>query len=156
MSAGLRRATAEDLDALVTLMTEFYGESGFSFDPPAARAAFEALLADPRLGSAWLIRGGDEVAGYFVLTLGYSMEFGGLSAFLDDLFIRPAYRAHGLGKAALATLRAECVALGVRVVHLEAARDNAAAQGLYRAAGFESRELQLLTLRLTQPLHTTD
>lgn len=153
MSAPVQRATPGDLDSLVNLMTEFYGESGFAFDPARARVAFADLIADPRFGSAWLIRSDDEVAGYFVLTLGYSMEFGGRSAFLDDLFIRAPFRGRGLGKAALATLRAECEALGVRVVHLEAARDNNTAQGLYRKAGFTGRDLQLLTLRLADPLH---
>jgi ribosomal protein S18 acetylase RimI-like enzyme len=153
MSADVRRATSEDLGHLVALMTEFYGESGFSFDPARARIAFAELIADPRLGSAWLIRSGDELAGYFVLTLGYSMEFGGRSAFLDDLFIRSLHRGRGLGQAALAAMRAECEALGVRAVHLEAARDNGAAQELYRRAGFAGRDLQLLTLRLSKPLH---
>lgn len=153
MNTDVCRATAEDLDPLVELMTEFYGASGFSFDPARARIAFADLIGDPRLGSAWLIRSADEVAGYFVLTLGYSMEFGGRSAFLDDLFIRAPHRGRGLGKAALAALRAECEALGVRAVHLEAARDNHAAQELYRRAGFTGRDLQLLTLRLSKPLH---
>lgn len=153
MNAPVQPATSDDLDLLVQLMTEFYGESGFSFSPRRARSAFEVLLADPRAGRAWLIRSGDQVAGYFVLTLGYSMEFGGVSAFLDDLFIRAAFRGRRLGTAALAALRAECEALGVRAVHLEVARDDEAAQGLYRAAGFVGRDLQLLTLRLSEPLH---
>ncbi|MEO5617271.1 MAG: GNAT family N-acetyltransferase [Candidatus Eisenbacteria bacterium] len=153
MTARVEPATPNDLDLLVRLMTEFYAESRFSFEALRAHSAFETLLADPRCGRAWLIRSGDEVAGYFVMTLGYSMEFGGLSAFLDDLFIRAAFRGRGFGRTALATLRAECEALGVRVVHLEAERDNEAAQRLYRAAGFAGRDLQLLTLRLSEPLH---
>ena len=150
MSAKVDRATPADLDRLVELMAEFYAETSFPFDRPRSRAAFERLLADPRWGSAWLLRWSGEPAGYFVLTLGYSMEYGGPSAFLDDLFVRAAFRGRGLGRAALAAMRAECEARGVRAVHLEVARDNPAAQALYRGAGFTGRDLDLLTLPLPE------
>ena len=149
MSVRVDRATLEDLDRLVELMAEFYAETNFPFDRPRSSAAFERLLADPRWGSAWLLHWEGALAGYFVMTLGFSMEYGGPSAFLDDLFVRPAFRGRGLGRASLATLRAECEAGGVWAVHLEVARDNAAAQALYRDAGFTGRDdLDRLTLRL--------
>jgi GNAT superfamily N-acetyltransferase len=55
-----------------------------------------------------------EAVGYIVVTLGYSMEYGGRDAFVDDLFLAAAHRGRGLGTAALAQARAYCVAQGVR------------------------------------------
>jgi diamine N-acetyltransferase len=144
----MRKALPGDVGLLVELMAEFYAESTHPFDRRGATEAFAALLSDPRLGHAWLIQADGLDVGYLVLTLGYSMEYGGLSAFVDDLFIRPAFRHAGLGTAALAEARAFCEALGVRAVHLEVARDNPVALALYRHAGFDDTNLQLLTLRL--------
>jgi ribosomal protein S18 acetylase RimI-like enzyme len=74
------------------------------------------------------------------------MEFGGRNAFLDDLFIESAFRGAGLGTSALNKVRAFCVENGIRALHLETGRDNAAAQALYRRAGFKVTDRQLLTL----------
>ena len=153
MSSTLRPATLADRALLVALMSEFYAESDYSLDPRRAEEAFDVLLGDERLGRVWLIQSQSEIAGYVVLTLGYSMEYGGRDAFVDDLFIRPTFRGKGLGSAALAELRAVATKLGVRALHLEVGRDNANAHALYRRAGFKDSDRQLLTLPLADPAH---
>jgi ribosomal protein S18 acetylase RimI-like enzyme len=149
----MRRATPEDSVLLVDLMSEFYAESGYTVDRGRAATAFSHLLADETLGRVWLLEAEGGVAGYVVLTLGFSMEYGGRDAFVDDLYVRAAFRGRGLGSVTLADMRAACVQLGVRAVHLEVARDNAAARALYRKVGFEDTDRQLLTLRLEEPSH---
>jgi GNAT superfamily N-acetyltransferase len=129
-------------------MTEFYSETGTPLDSSRAGAAFATLLADNRLGHVWLIQSGTNDVGYAVVTFSYSMEFGGPNAFVDDLFIQAPFRGAGLGTAALHELRGFCIERGVRALHLETGRDNAAAQALYRHAGFNATERQLLTLVL--------
>jgi GNAT superfamily N-acetyltransferase len=136
-------------------MTEFYAESGYGLDQERARAAFLTLMGDERLGRVWLLRMAGDDAGYLVVTLGYSMEYGGLDGFVDDLFVREAFRGHGLGTAALQAAREFCTERGVRALHLEVERANVVAQRLYRQAGFEDNARQLLTLRLTSAIHTT-
>lgn len=133
---------------LVALMTEFYSEASTPLDSTRAAAAFAALLADDRLGHVWLIQADGNDVGYVVVTFSYSMEFGGPNAFVDDLFIQAPFRGAGLGTAALQKVQAFCVERGVRAVHLETGRDNAAAQALYRHAGFKVTDRQLLTLVL--------
>jgi ribosomal protein S18 acetylase RimI-like enzyme len=81
------------------------------------------------------------------------MEYGGRSAFVDDLFVRPAARQRGVGRALVERARAICEALGIRAMHLEVARENAPAQALYRAVGFESTDRQLLTLGIAAATH---
>jgi ribosomal protein S18 acetylase RimI-like enzyme len=153
MDPHLRAATLGDCPLLVTLMSEFYAESGYPLNRRRAQAAFSELLADQGLGQVWLIQAEPGPVGYVVLTLGYSMEYGGRDAFVDDLFIRPIFRRRGLGKLALAEVRAACEERGVRALHLEVGRDNAAAQSLYRRVGFVDMDRQLLTLKLADPTH---
>jgi ribosomal protein S18 acetylase RimI-like enzyme len=96
----------------------------------------------------WILESDGQPAGYVVLCIGFSLEYGGLDAFVDDLFVRPACRRRGLGRTALAELFEECRRRGVRAVHLEVGRDNDAARALYARFGFRDQDRQLLTMRL--------
>jgi ribosomal protein S18 acetylase RimI-like enzyme len=148
----MRRASRADVEQLVALMSDFYAESGYRLDSGRATEAFELLLTNERLGRIWLIQAEQEDVGYLVVTLGFSMEYGGVDGFVDDLYVRPEHRGKGLGTRALDEVKAFCVEAGVRALHLEVGHDNAVAQGLYRKAGFEATGRQLLTLRLAARL----
>jgi diamine N-acetyltransferase len=153
MPVLLRRASAQDLGNLLELMREFYGEAGYSLNADRARAALLPLLAPGELGEVWLAELDGQVAGHLVLTFCYSMEYGGRSAFIDDLFVRPVLRNRGVGRALVGHARAMCEELGVRAMHLEVARTNGPAQAIYRGAGFASTDRELLTLALADPTH---
>ena len=150
----MKKASSDDVPRLVELMAEFYAEVGSQLNRPQAAKAFAALVTDERLGAVWLIEAQSQAVGYLVLTLGYSLEFGGLDAFVDDLFIQTPFRHGGLGTAAVAEAKAFAARLGVRALHLEVARDNAVAQAVYRRAGFALTERRLMTLRLADPSHS--
>jgi ribosomal protein S18 acetylase RimI-like enzyme len=126
-------------------MRRFYAQHRTPFRAAQARAAVSGLLRDPAWGRVWLIRSGPTNVGYLVLTLGYSLEFLGHDAFVDELYVLPRYRGQGIGKAAMALLDRECRALGVNALHLEVASGNQTAQGLYRRFGFKKRRYFLMT-----------
>jgi GNAT superfamily N-acetyltransferase len=149
----LREAAPADADLLVEMMAEFYAEASYPLNRRRARAAFDELLRNPALGRIWILREHDVDAGYLVLTLAYSMEYGGLSAFIDDFYVRSDHRGRGLGQVTLALVRDFALALGVRALHLEVGPDNHAAQAVYRKAGFAANDRQLLTLQLESPVH---
>ncbi|MCI0533886.1 MAG: GNAT family N-acetyltransferase [Verrucomicrobiales bacterium] len=149
----MRRAKPDDVPQLVTMMDEFYAEGGYPLNQPRAAAAFTALLADDRLGCVFLIQAGDQDVGYVVVTLCFSMEYGGPNAFVDDLFVRRPFRGSGLGTAALLEVRAFCAQRGVRAIHVETGRDNTTAQAVYRRVGFTHTDRELLTLKLANATH---
>jgi GNAT superfamily N-acetyltransferase len=146
----VRPVTLPDVPALVSLMEEFYAESSFSLDRALASASFEALLREPARGAIWLLLDAGEPAGHVVLTTRFSMEHGGLDAFIDDLFVRPAHRRRGLARAGLEALFAECRRRGVLAVHVEVGDRNAPARALYESFGLAARTdgRVLLTTRL--------
>jgi ribosomal protein S18 acetylase RimI-like enzyme len=150
MTTTTRHATLDDIPALVELMREFYAEADYPLDKQWAAASFSALLRDDSRGAVWIAFDDSEPAGYVVLTVRFSMEYGGLDAFIDDLFIRPAYRRRGLGRAALRALFDECERRQVLAVHVEVGRDNVRAQALYRSYGLEPQSdgRRMLTVRL--------
>lgn len=80
-----------------------------------------------------------------VLCLGFSLEYKGRDAFVDEIYIRAAFRGQGLGKRALEFPEAECRALGVQALHLEVERANTNAQEVYRKHGFIDQDRYLMT-----------
>jgi GNAT superfamily N-acetyltransferase len=126
-------------------MQAFYAEAGFPLPAAPAASAFAALFADPRLGGVWLAEEGPQAVGHAVLTVCFSMEYGGLRGFIDDLYVRPAARGRGAGAALLAAARAEAARRGVRALHVEVGPDNVVARRLYARAGYaDSGHLFLL------------
>ena len=146
-------ATPADAGKLVELMDEFYAEAGYRLDTAHARQAFDVLLAEPSLGRVWLIRAGSTVVGYVVLTLVYSMEYGGPAAVVEDFFVRAPYRNAGLGKAAMTAVGTFCARAGIRAVSVQVGRDNPVAQSVYRGAGFATLDRLLMLLELAEPTH---
>jgi len=149
----MRPAEIDDLQELLDLMADFYAEAGHVLDRPRAEEGFTALLADPRLGRVWLIEQGSDVVGHVVVTFVLAMEHGGVTAIVDDFYVRPASRGAGLGAAALAEVRRVCAELGMRAMRVEVGRDNAVAQAVYRRVGFAAVDHLLMTLPLADPTH---
>jgi ribosomal protein S18 acetylase RimI-like enzyme len=150
MDPGLRPAQPDDLAEILRLMAGFYRETETPFHADAAGRAVGVLMADASLGRLFLIETDAVTAGYVVLTLGFSLEFLGRDAFVDELFVVPEHRGRGLGLLALRYLEEIAVSLGVRALHLEVGPENEAALGLYRRAGFEDRRHRLMTRLLTR------
>ena len=149
MQPTFRVAAGEDADALLAMMRELNEHEGMAFDEPKARAALAQLVADERFGVAHLILSGGETAGYLVVTFGFSVEFGGRDAFVDELYVGDEFRGRGAGKSALAFAADACRARGIRALHLEVERANDTARALYRKAGFVDHDRYLLTRRLS-------
>lgn len=143
-----RPATVGDAESIVALMRTYYAEEGYPFTEAATRAVVAELLRDPVLGRVWVAQGAGEVAAYVVLTFGYSLEYGGRDAFVDDLYVAAAHRGRGLGTAGLAVAELACRDLGVRALHLEVERRKRRARSLYRRLGFVEHDRHLMTKRL--------
>jgi len=149
MEPIFRLTERPEIETVVWLMREYYAFDHLAFDENIARTAVENFLNNQSLGYVWLILYEGEVIGYLVLTLGYSLEYGGRDAFIDEVYIRDTYRGRGIGTKALAFAEEACHALGVRALHLEVERTNTNAYGVYRKAGFVDHERSLMTKRIS-------
>jgi ribosomal protein S18 acetylase RimI-like enzyme len=106
------------------------------------------LLKGRDLGAVLLIIDDEKVVGYLVLALGYSLEFGGRDAFIDEFFILKQYRGKGLGRTALRQAEKTARNLGVKAIHLEVTRHNSSVIDLYKRDGFIDHERYLMTKRM--------
>jgi ribosomal protein S18 acetylase RimI-like enzyme len=143
--ATFKIATSADIETLIALMHELNEYDGTLLNEPVSRSALVQLLADSSLGGVWLIQVKDEPAGYLVLAFGYSLEYHGRDAILDEFYLRPAYRRQGMGAKAIEFAAQICQANGVGALHLEVEQTNTPAQAFYRRVGFEDHHRFLMT-----------
>ena len=156
MSGQTKLAGLGDIPILVDLMAAFYEEAGYPLPREPARRAFATILGDPALGRVWLVLEDGDAVGYLVLTLNFSMEYGGLRAFVDDFFVKPEARSKGLGAAALREVREACLESGVRALLVETGPSDHPARRLYARVGFQETGRVFLSQALSVPIHGTD
>jgi GNAT superfamily N-acetyltransferase len=76
-----------------------------------------------------------EVVGFALWFLNFSTFRGTHGIYLEDLFVRPAHRGGGLGRALLAELAAECVRRGYARLEWAVLDWNEPAIGFYKSLG---------------------
>ena len=142
-----REATLPDEAVLIPMMRGLaeHEPGALPFDESAVRKAFSKFLSLPVFGRVWLLYEGDSLAGYIVLTLGFSFEFHGHDAFIDELYIAPAYRRRGYGREAMAFVEQRAREMSVNAIHLEVDHGNDSALELYRRAGYRDHARFLMT-----------
>ena len=149
MDVELRALDATNLPSVLPLIADYHAFESLDSSPAEREAAARQLIDNPKSGAIWLIYCDGELAGYIALCLGFSIEFNGFDAFVDEFFLAKAFRGRGIGTQALAAIRHEARARKINALHLEVARDNEPARRLYRKAGFEARDKYvLMTARL--------
>jgi ribosomal protein S18 acetylase RimI-like enzyme len=147
MSAALTLAKPEHLDKLTALCAAFHADEGIELSDEARRAGLAPLLEGLPYGVAYLIGPPRAPIGYIVVCFGWSVEFGGLDAIIDELYIRPGVRGRGIATEALIALPRALAEGGLRAIHLEVDRENEKAIKLYKRAGFAAREKYMFMSR---------
>lgn len=149
MQVQLRRADIQQLDLLEPLVAAYHAFEDIHSRADERSSALRQLLQDESLGALWLIEVDSQLAGYIALCRGFSIEFNGFDAFVDEFFLLPEFRGRGIGKRALSDIENAARNLGIHALHLEVARDNLAARRLYTSAGFAARDkYTLMSLNL--------
>lgn len=129
-------------------MIAFNHEESIAWDPVEGEKVLAKLLSSPQIGLVGLLEQATSVVGYFVLTWGFDLEWGGRDAFLTELFIVPEHRGQGIGSDALLAIEAVARRAEARALHLLVRHDNAHAQHIYRAAGYAPPPRDFLTKTL--------
>ena len=140
MNISLQQASLKDLHTITQLAQAYQAFEGFESTESDRISAIETLLSSPALGRIYLIQKQEITVGYIALCLGYSLEFCGLDAFIDEFYIEPQHRGLGIGHQALELIKENARDLQVQAVHLEVAQNNQRAHTLYRKQGFASRQ----------------
>jgi len=113
MSLIIRRARPDEAGLVLSLVCELAGYEKLSHEVEATEQMIAAALFGRNPGlfcdiAEW----NGEVAGFAVWFVNFSTFSGRSGIYLEDLFVRPALRGKGIGKALLSNLAKECVANG--------------------------------------------
>ena len=133
----VRKLTLQDREIFLELSREFYAspavEHDVSFDYHTR--AFDELMRSDEYIAAYLLCDGTHAAGFALLQKTYSREAGGLTVWIDEIYLRPEARGKGLAREFFSFV----ATLGAKRLRLEVEPDNTRAIRLYRALGY--REL---------------
>lgn len=143
----LTLAKPDDLERVARMVGDFHAEEGIAQDDATRRGALLPLLEGSPHGAIYLAGPARAPIGYVVICFGWSVEFGGMDGFVDEIYIRPAVRGRGIGSEILMSLPKALAGAGLKALHLEVARDNDRARKLYEKLHFVPRENYVLMSR---------
>ena len=135
MTVHIRRAAPGDAEALIGLIDAL---SAFVEDPPT-RLTAEDIRRDGFGPDAWfqcfLAEQGGRPVGYALCYFGFSTDHGGRGLHLADLYVDPALRGKGLGRALMAAVARHGRARGARWLVWDVWVRNKTAEAFYEALG---------------------
>ena len=134
----IRLASAADAPSLGRLLHAFNVE----FSEPTPDAEVIAERAGPLIesGEVTVFFAGDEPEGFAQLRFRPSLYTGALDAHLEELYVVPDRRGHGLGRALLEAAMEHARERGAARIDLGTSEDDTAALALYESAQFTNRE----------------
>ncbi len=145
MEIDLIAAQNNDKREILGMMQQFYAIDDYGFYPDQAGKTLDHFLKDPQLGALWIITQGKLQVGYIVLSFGFSFEYGGRDAFIDEFFLKEDFRGKGIGSKVMALVEEKAIKLGVKAIHLEVENHNDKALKLYANNGYSGNDRKLLT-----------
>lgn len=141
----LRPLGRDDYPVALEMARELYG---LPHGDPPPRTRFDALVNSPD-ATPFLALADGEPAGMAIFMFRRRLGHTRFQGWLSDLFVRPAARGRGIGRALLTACIAEWRLRQGDSIMLEVGTDNLAARSLYRSLGFHETGLhfQLLPIR---------
>lgn len=136
----IRKASKADLPQVLKSVRAYHEYEDIKLADRQRETSVRSLMNDRSLGGIWLVYSDELPVGYIALCFGYSIEFCGREATVDEFYIMPEYREKGFGTQVLEFITAEARKHDAKVLHLEVARSNKKARKLYSQAGFTARE----------------
>ena len=136
MSATIRPATPADAALIYALICELAEYEKLTQDVTAGEAdiARSLFCETPRVFCD-IAQWNGEAAGFALWFYNFSTFRGRHGIYLEDLFVRPQFRGHGLGKALLANLATRAVREGCARVEWAVLDWNAPSIAFYRSLG---------------------
>ena len=141
MSLAIRAARPADGALIFSLVRELADYEKLSAEVDATQDAISAALfaPQPRLFCD-IAEWNGEAAGFATWFLNYSTFRGSVGLFIEDLFVRPAYRGRGIGKRLMANLARRCIDQGYGRCEWAVLGWNAPSIAFYKSIGAQLRE----------------
>ena len=134
----IRLLEPKDFDRVLCMMEIFYASDALLIHPDTEtlkKTLADAISAGPYLKGYGFEEEGT-LTGYGMVAMSYSTEAGGLCAWIEDIYVEPAFRGRGFGTDFLHFV-ADTYGPKVARLRLEAEPENEKAISVYQNAGYE-------------------
>ena len=150
MKVEIRVAAKSDLKELVSLVKQYHIVESINSTAKERETALAPLLTcDSEMGFIAIAEANEKIIGYLAVCYGYTIEFGGRDAFVDEFYMLDAMRGRGVGSKLFELAKEEARDSGVLALHLEVSTNNVLAKKLYKRLGFVDRErFHLMSCRI--------
>lgn len=144
----LRVFTAADRAVYLQMAHDFYRSDACDHVIPDAylERTADAVLAGNPFVSIYMVDADGETAGYVLLAKTWSQEGGGETIWVDELYLLPQFRGHGLGTAFFREIRA--LYPNACRFRLEAEPSNHKAKALYGRMGYKPLNYEQMVLEI--------
>jgi ribosomal protein S18 acetylase RimI-like enzyme len=136
--SNVREAGPYDAPEVARLLHDFNTE--FDDPSPGVPALTERSKELLKTGEITVLLGGDGPDGIALLRFRPSLWEKSLDAYLEELYVAPGQRGHGLGRALLKRAMELARERGAAHFDLATSEDDTAALALYESAGMTNRE----------------
>ncbi len=138
VGVDVRRAGVEDAAAIARLLHDFNTE--FAEPTPGVEALGRYSRDLLAAGEITVLLAGEGPDGISLIRFRPSVWTGGPEAHLQELYVVPARRGRGIGRALLEATMTAAREAGATGIDLNTGATDTAARALYESAGFSNRE----------------
>ncbi len=134
----IRKMERGDYEEVLGMMKIFYASPAVlhKASEEILRRDIEDCLGDVPFIEGYVFADEDQIAGYAMVAKGYTTEYGGVCLWIEDLYLKPAYRHWGLGTQFFTFLEKEYEGRVVRY-KLEVEKENSLAIKAYEKNGYQ-------------------
>ena len=137
----IRPLKSRDLPNLLKLAQAYWGfEKIHGFRTKEYRKLAVKILKIPSLGRIWVAVEGERLLGYLVVVFLISLEYGGIAAEIDELYVDRLERGRGVGTSLLKAAEKGLLQRRITRMSLRVGRSNLAGTGFYKKHGFRKRD----------------
>lgn len=133
----IKRASPTDQESIWELLQKQFVEHKIEYSADILSAAIGEMLKKEDLGLFLVARYNGKLIGIAAISFAWTLEHGGKSAWLDELYVLPEYRGNGIGSALLESMIDALKKEGCSAIDLEVEEDHRRAEHLYKRKGFE-------------------
>ena len=130
-------ATIDQLPQALGLLRAQFGEHTVAIDQATTERGLRQMLLSPSLGWVLLAMEGEKPIGIAVSPFTWTLERGGLTAWLDELYVIPEKRGNGVGQRLLQASIEKAQKAGCAALELEVEAGHERAANLYAREGFQ-------------------
>lgn len=132
----IRQLQAADRDVYIEMSDTFYKSDAVLYPVPRKHFedTFEEIMRGSEFAKCYIAEENGEILGYGLTARTFSQEAGGLSVFIEELYIKEGFRSRGIGKRLIEHIMADepCA----KRFRLEVEEYNTRAIELYKRLGF--------------------